>query len=273
MIEPEHKIYWISHGASLIRASFEHVKPIPAGEPGDAVPRLDKAKRGLYEVRSRGTTRFLHLTKTNKRPLTHIETDDEMDEPDDAEPWTKNIGLPAHPTGLKRTMSDPSIGHVDKAAREEADATPMIPTGDANDAGYSPGTPLPDDKEGPGFEDLTIEEKAISSSLGTLEPPSQRPGDSLKRQTVGSGGSHPTAQEIPKPTTTSTQEQGPAPPAEPTISDGETFEQMRQRYDRHETQLYRAQRTLPSSVTRRHQDAPYDAKSEKALQTDVDLLG
>ena len=86
-----------------------------------------------------------------------------MDEPDDAEPWPKNIGLPTHPTGLKRTMSDPSIGHVDKAAREEADATPMIPTGDANDAGYSPGTPLPDDKEGPGFEDLTIEEKAISS--------------------------------------------------------------------------------------------------------------
>ena len=53
-----------------------------------------------------------------QRPLTDIETDDEMDEPDDAEPWTKNIGLPAHPTGLKRTMSDPSIGHVDKAARE-----------------------------------------------------------------------------------------------------------------------------------------------------------
>ena len=68
MIEPEHKIYWISHGASLIRASFENVKPIPAGEPDDAVPRLDKAKRGLDEVRSRGTTRFLDLTKTNNGP-------------------------------------------------------------------------------------------------------------------------------------------------------------------------------------------------------------
>ena len=65
MVEPEHKIYWMSHGASLTRASFEHVKPVPGPESAnDHVPRLDKAKRGLEEVRIRGTIRFLDLTKT-----------------------------------------------------------------------------------------------------------------------------------------------------------------------------------------------------------------
>ena len=267
MIEPEHKIYWISHGASLIRASFEHVKPLPNSEPEDDIPRLEKAKRGLEEVRSRGTTRFLDLTKTNKRHLADIESDDEMDDHDgDESPF--DGGLPDQPSGLKRTMSDPTTGHIDKAARDDHDSENLPGTPPPDD--YSPGTPLPDDYD-PFFHDLTIDNEAITPAPEPEEPPLQQPGDSLERQTVGLGGSHPTAQESPPTNTTSTPEPGSASKAEPTI-DGETFEQMRLRYDRQETQMYRPQRSVPSSAARRHQEAPYDAKIDEALQTDVDVL-
>ena len=273
MIEPELKIYWISHGASLIRASFEHVKPLPTIEPEDDIPRLEKARRGLDEVRSRGTTRFLDLTKSNKRSLTDLESDEEMNSPDHDDDDGHDVGLPDRPFGLKRTLSDPTNDHVDKAARESADEIP--PAADDDDM-YFPGTPLPDDFEipedqDPFFQDLTIDNEAILPPPEPEEPSSQQPGDSSERQTVGSGGSHPTAQEIPNPTTTTTQEPASASPAEPTI-DGETFEQMRQRYDRHETQLYRPIRSVPGSTVRKQQEAPYDAKVDEALQTDVDVL-
>ena len=269
MIEPELKVYWISHGASLIRASFEHVKPLPTSEPEDDAPRLDKAKRGLEEVRSRGTTRFLDLTKSNKRHLADIETDDEMFGPDDD--THGDGGLPDRPFGFKRTLSGATEEHIDKAARDSAEDQPP-----EDDDMYSPGTPLPSDAEvpesqDPFFQDLTIDNEAILPAPEPVIPSSQQPGDSSERQTVGSGGSHPTAQEIPDSTTTTTQEPVSASKAEPLI-DGETFEQMRQRYDRQETQLYRPMRNPPGSAARRHQEAPYDAKVDEALQTDVDIL-
>ena len=46
---------------------------------------------------------------------------------------------------------------------------------------------------------------------------------------------------------------------------------MRLRYDKHETQLIRPVRTVPSSAARRQHEAPYKPNVDEALQADVDL--
>ena len=275
MVEPEHKIYWVSHGASLIRASFEHVKPVPNSlQAEDDLPRLDRAKDGLAQIRNRGTTRFLDLTKTNRRSLTELDSDDEMDQPDDDDDDAPH-GLPDHPGALKRTSSEPlDEPSPSKAARGDYDATPLIPTGDM-DFEYSPTTPRDDDSVVDIDVDQLLDEPLGAPEVLLPQPPvdqepfSQQPGNSEERQTVGSGGSHPTAPELPT-TTTSTQENGTSTVPAPT---GETFEEMRQRYDRHETQLYRPTRSIPGAAARRHEEQPYDPKIDPTLhQAEVDIL-
>ena len=256
MIEPENKVYWLSHGAVLIRASFEHVRPVPGSTPtdDDATLPIDKAKSGLDAIRNRGTTRYLDLVKSNKRRASDMDTDDEMVDIDDQDMPDFNIGLPSQPSSLKRTISDQGTDEPpNKAPREmeQVDTTPNIPTGLNESSGSAP-------------PDLDSTNQA-----GTI---SQQPevGDS-ERLTAGSGGSHPVAGTPPQPP----QQEAPAGAASTTGANPETFAQQRARHEQSETQtLFRALRSTPSSTARREATLPYPTQEmDKALhQTDVDVL-
>ena len=72
-------MYWLAHGASLLRAAPEHVKPAQASQDMTERPKdpLDSAKDALSNVRNRGVTHSTDLTKTNKRRREEVDTDDE----------------------------------------------------------------------------------------------------------------------------------------------------------------------------------------------------
>ena len=77
-------IYWIAHGASLLRAAPEHVKPAVYKDTTatDTMDRLDRAKLALFGVRNRGVTHYTDLIKTNKRKREEIDSDEETEELD-----------------------------------------------------------------------------------------------------------------------------------------------------------------------------------------------
>ena len=232
MVEPENKVYWLSHGAILIRASFEHVRPVPGTtNADDTTLPIDKAKAGLNAIRNRGTTRYLDLTKTNKRQATDIDSEDEMEDIDGHLDQPIYMGLPSQPSGIKRSHSDPITEEPPlKMAREvePVDPTPSIPTGHAEIPEAAP-------------PDLAPPSQAVTTS--------QQPevGDS-ERLTAGSGGSHPVAG-APQPLQPETPSIGAAP---------ETFAQQRARHERGEMDtLFKALRNNPSSVERREESKPY----------------
>ena len=108
MVDKEQKMYWIVHGTSLIRASFEHTRPIlnsSSAEP-DKSSSLDRAQQALQQIRGRGVTQYLDLTRSNKRKLEDLQSDEEEEAPDDKEPTVEEIlGLPPEPHGLKRNLT------------------------------------------------------------------------------------------------------------------------------------------------------------------------
>ena len=253
MIENENKVYWLSHGAVLIRASFEHVRPVPGSHnTDDTTLPIDKAKHGLHAIRNRGTTRYLDLTKTNKRRATDIDSDDEMadfdDQPNDPSDPPIYLGLPSQPSGIKRSISEPTEEPPSKTPRENESvhATPLILTGHVEAPGAAP-------------TDLVTQNQAATTS--------QQPevGDS-ERLTAGSGGSHPAAGAPPQLPQQGTLSTGATP---------ETFAQQRARHERGETDtLFKALRNNPTSATRREEAKPYpNREPETALQQrDVDAL-
>ena len=173
---------------------------------------------------------------------------DDQDTPD------VSIGLPSQPSGLKKTISDPSMDEPPgKAPRElkQIDPTPNIPTGQHESSGLAP---------------LDL---AITGQAGTT---SQQPEvDDSERVTSGSGGSHPVAGTPPQ----SLQQEAPTGATSTTGADPETFAQQRARHEQAETQtLFRALRNTPSSMVRKESVQPYPVQdTDMALhQTDVDVL-
>ena len=100
MIEPENRVRWLSHGGVLIRASFEHVRPVPGSTPNeeDCTLPSHKAKSGLDAIRNRGTTRCFDLVKSSQRRA----SDDEMADIDDQDMPDVSIGFLANLRALRK---------------------------------------------------------------------------------------------------------------------------------------------------------------------------
>ena len=75
MIEYEpHEVLWLVHGTTMLRASPEHVKPIlssssPSTTTFTLEQPLQRAQQSLQQIRNRGVTQYVDLSKTNKRSL------------------------------------------------------------------------------------------------------------------------------------------------------------------------------------------------------------
>ena len=93
---PHTDIYWIGHGTVLIRAAPEHVKPARAQQDlaEQARDPLDSAKQALGNVRNRGVTHYIDLTKTNKRNRDEVDTDEELEELDEGQDLFPGEELP-----------------------------------------------------------------------------------------------------------------------------------------------------------------------------------
>lgn len=84
---PHSTIYWILHGTSLLRTAPEHLRPVPRDEKNkthDDDP-FYRAQQALQDIRSRGTTQYTDLTKTNKRQRYEVSSDEEDEEFDQDE--------------------------------------------------------------------------------------------------------------------------------------------------------------------------------------------
>ena len=84
---PHTTIYWVVHGTNLLRTAPEHLRPVPEQD----VPKTAdddpfyRAQQALQGVRSRGTTLYTDLTRTNKRQRHEVSSDEEDEEFDDEE--------------------------------------------------------------------------------------------------------------------------------------------------------------------------------------------
>ena len=75
--------HMIAHGAVLLRAAPEHVKPAdPRPVVDESSTPLDRAKQALQQVRGRGVTQFIDLPKSNKRKRLEIDSDEEEEDLD-----------------------------------------------------------------------------------------------------------------------------------------------------------------------------------------------
>lgn len=82
---PHTTIYWVVHGTNLLRAAPEHLRPVPEQEvpkPTEDDP-FYRAQQALQGVRSRGTTLYTDLTRTNKRQRHEASSDEEDEEFDE----------------------------------------------------------------------------------------------------------------------------------------------------------------------------------------------
>ena len=91
MEQQPHEVLWLAHGTSLIRAAPEHVKPLleqsTNTEPAPQVLQpLQRARQALDQIRGRGVTQYVDLTKTNKRKRHEVDTEDEADDLDSSPP-------------------------------------------------------------------------------------------------------------------------------------------------------------------------------------------
>ena len=82
---PQTTIYWVVHGTNLLRAAPEHLRPVPPadGPKGHDDDPFYRAQQALQGVRSRGTTQYTDLTRTNKRQRHEVSSADEDEEFDD----------------------------------------------------------------------------------------------------------------------------------------------------------------------------------------------
>ena len=129
MVDAEQKMYCLVHGTVLIRASFEHTRPIIDNNQADvkdsSVP-MDRAQQALQQIRGRGVTQYLDLSRSNKKKLEDVQSDEEKEEDDDIP--TADVaqpeGLPPEPHGLKRSLTT----HDSDASNEADNNSEYTPT-------------------------------------------------------------------------------------------------------------------------------------------------
>ena len=289
MVEEENKLYWLAHGTSLIRAAYEHTRPLMDAAPLDEEHRtnLHAAKDALQAVRGRGVTQYLDLPKSNKRRLEELDTEDEKEEFDhdhvvvESSSMMLGPGLPDHPHGLKRpeiSASDYAPSSVDGEPESKApragdvsaqhDPTPLIPTHAAPTQPHIPQEP-PHEVQPPPHASQPHLDEAATPNLESQDHVED--GSSAGRQRAGAGGSRPAAGENPYHSLdTSNPFVAPAHP--------ESFQARRSRYDRQETLFYKPALD-PKSTTNltRQVEAPYgerplkDTSVEEALLQEVEV--
>ena len=104
------RLYWISHKTQLLRAARHHVRPdftnLSAGLDG-----LEAARHEVSGLRSRGVTRFLDLSKVNRRNIDAVDVEEAMDDELDLElePPTTRRRTDDHP-GLDLELPDGQTG-------------------------------------------------------------------------------------------------------------------------------------------------------------------
>ena len=70
-------VYWISHGTQLLRCAPHHVRP-DFRTSETTVGGLAEARQVVANLKSRGVTRFLDLSRANKRNIEEVDEDEEV---------------------------------------------------------------------------------------------------------------------------------------------------------------------------------------------------
>ena len=79
--------YWLSHGSQLLRCAPHHVRPDFRQAADTLVRDIAEARKSVLELKSRGVTRFLDLSRANKRNIEEVMSDEEgMGDDDDGQP-------------------------------------------------------------------------------------------------------------------------------------------------------------------------------------------
>ena len=107
--------YWLSHGSQLLRCAPHHVRPDFRQAADTLVRDIAEARKSVLELKSRGVTRFLDLSRANKRNIEEVMSDEEeMGDGDDGQPLRHRPRLdpftPASPGpagGLDLDLSPP----------------------------------------------------------------------------------------------------------------------------------------------------------------------
>ena len=252
MVDAEQKMYWLVHGTVLIRASFEHTRPIIENNQTDVKDSsgpMDRARQALQQIRGRGVTQYLDLSRSNKRKLEDAQSDEEKEEDDDM-PNTEVAppeSLCPEPHGLKRSLTT-----HDSDASDEAD----------NNSEYTPTEPP--EEPGPAKVPRIGVEEAQSSSL-------PMPLEHEKKEGDPSGEVLPEAEKLVK------KEGDPTGEIDESYKEkaGETFSEKAKRFSQQETISFGPSRAKASTESR---STPYGNKplsDDSALTTQeigIDLL-
>lgn len=113
MVEESNKMYWLVHGTSLIRAAYEHTRPVVANADAPSSSsggKLQEAKQALQQGRGRGISQaqYLDLSRT-KRKIEEMQSDEEDQQLDDVEDTDKaSHGFPHLTHGTKRPLHEVS---------------------------------------------------------------------------------------------------------------------------------------------------------------------
>lgn len=98
-------VIWLVHGTSLIRASYEHTRPIISSDGMPSNSQDDFSQQALQAVRGRGVTQFLDLPKSNKKKMEDIQSDEEDENLDGVSEPEEHQGLPPEPHGVPMSFS------------------------------------------------------------------------------------------------------------------------------------------------------------------------
>ena len=72
MVEHEpHEVLWLVHGTTMLRAAPEHVKPVISPDPSTSTitieEPLQRAQLSLQQIRNRGVTQYVDLSKSKQK--------------------------------------------------------------------------------------------------------------------------------------------------------------------------------------------------------------
>ena len=200
---------------------------------------MDRAQQALQQIRGRGVTQYLDLSRSNKRKLEDVQSDEEKEEDDDL-PQTEvapTDGLPPEPHGLKRSLTT-----HDSDASDEAD----------NNSDYTPTEPP--EEPGPAKVPRIEVEEPHSSSL-------PMPLEHEKKEGDPSGDVLPEAEKLAK------KEGDPTGEIDDSYKEkaGETFAEKAKRFSQQETISFGPTRAKASTESR---STPY---GDKPLSDDLAL--
>ena len=158
--------YWICYKTQLIRCAPHHCRPDFHTLATNAVDNLQEAKAVIQQIKSRGVTRYLDLSKVNKQHIDDVGEDEEMisnssggeqvakrrrldlspapsvsyepsladefevpipPEPHDAGPAMLPVTVPQH-GGLQEPGDADPDGVIDEPSAEQFPPTPMAPS-------------------------------------------------------------------------------------------------------------------------------------------------